>query len=206
MEEDKVLLDRKTLKAIVSESRMDILKLLSAKQYTQTDIADLLGLGASTVKEHLDTLEKADLVKKEVTTRKWKYYSLTLKGKRLVDPRSVRVLFAFGISLVATIGVGVTLAKQLFLKSTLAIVSAEARAAPMMANDAVTGTLEAAAPQAMQAGAQEFAKASVSETIQGAVGADPSGILVLVFLLFVVISAFLAGNMVRKKPIIVRKK
>ena len=77
--EEKITIDMGTLKAIVVESRLNILKLLSEKSYTLTDIANLLEIKPSTVKEHLDILVKAGLITKEETERKWKYYSLTFK-------------------------------------------------------------------------------------------------------------------------------
>lgn len=117
--EEKILIDKETLKAIAVETRLNILKLLTQKEYTLSDLSGMLGLGNSTVKEHLDTLCKAGLIKKEETDRKWKYYSLTFKGKRLVQPREVKVLFAFAFSLIATIGVAVAFVKKIFFQQVM---------------------------------------------------------------------------------------
>ena len=40
--EEKILIDKDTLKAITVDSRLNILKLLSAKQYTLSEIAETL--------------------------------------------------------------------------------------------------------------------------------------------------------------------
>ncbi len=102
--EEKVLINKITLKAITSDTRYNILKLLSEKNMTLSDISKKLKLSNSTVKEHLDLLLKSDLVKKEETNRKWKYYSLTNEGKKLIKPQEMKVYFAFLISLIATAG------------------------------------------------------------------------------------------------------
>lgn len=107
--EEKILLDKQTLKALVVDTRMSILKLLVQKSYTLSDISEILGLKNSTVKEHLDKLVSAGLVKKEDTDRKWKYYKLTFKGRRIIEPKEVKVLFSFIITAIAAIGVGIRL-------------------------------------------------------------------------------------------------
>jgi DNA-binding MarR family transcriptional regulator len=104
MEDEKILIDRKTLKAISSDTRMDLLKYLSKRKYTLSELSNKLNLKASTVKEHLDNLINSDLVEKENTENKWKYYSLTEKGKKLVNPKEVKLLISFIISFIATIG------------------------------------------------------------------------------------------------------
>jgi DNA-binding transcriptional ArsR family regulator len=102
--EERFVLNKKTARALSVDTRTNILKILSQHHYTLSDIAELLGLGNSTVKEHLDILVDAGLVKREKTTRKWKYYSLTLKGKSLIKPREITILVSFVTTLVAAIG------------------------------------------------------------------------------------------------------
>lgn len=104
MEDEKILIDRKTLKAISSDTRMDLLKYLSKRKYTLSELSKKLNLKDPTVKEHLDNLIASDLVKKEETENKWKYYSLTEKGKKLVNPKEVKLFISFIISFIATIG------------------------------------------------------------------------------------------------------
>jgi DNA-binding MarR family transcriptional regulator len=105
MEDEKILIDRKTLKAISSDTRMDILKYLSSRKYTLTELSEKTSLKNPTIKEHLDHLIDSNLVKREESDNKWKYYSLTEKGKKLVKPKEVKILISFVISLIATFGV-----------------------------------------------------------------------------------------------------
>lgn len=104
MEEEKILIDRKTLKAIASDTRMDILKELSKRKYTLSELTTKLNLKGPTIKEHLDNLIDADLVKREESDNKWKYYFLTEKGKKLVKPKEIKVLISFVVTLFATFG------------------------------------------------------------------------------------------------------
>lgn len=80
-------IDRKTLKALAADTRLDILKSLSRRRKMPSELSKELNLAASTVIEHLDRLEEADLVRREETGHKWIYYSLTEKGESLVKPR-----------------------------------------------------------------------------------------------------------------------
>jgi DNA-binding transcriptional ArsR family regulator len=104
MEEEKILIDRKTLKAIASDTRMDLLKELSKRKYTLSELTTKLNLKGPTIKEHLDNLIDADLVKREESDNKWKYYFLTEKGKKLVKPKEIKVLISFVVTLFATFG------------------------------------------------------------------------------------------------------
>lgn len=104
MEDEKILIDRETLKAISSDTRMDILKYLSKRKYTLSEISKKINLKNPTVKEHLDHLISAGLVVKEDSSNIWKYYSLSEKGRKLIKPKEIKVLISFVISLFATFG------------------------------------------------------------------------------------------------------
>ena len=80
-------IDRKTLKALSADTRLDILKSLSKRRKMPSELAKELNLATSTVIEHLDRLEEANLVKREETGHKWIYYSLTEKGESLIKPK-----------------------------------------------------------------------------------------------------------------------
>lgn len=80
-------IDRKTLKALGADTRMDILKSLKQRRKTSSELSKELKLAPSTILEHLGKLEGADLVKREETGHKWIYYNLTKKGTNLVKPR-----------------------------------------------------------------------------------------------------------------------
>jgi DNA-binding transcriptional ArsR family regulator len=104
MEDERILIDRQTLKAIASDTRMDILKLIYYRKYTLSEISFKLKLSAPTIKEHLVHLINSNLVIREESKNKWKYYTLTDKGKKLVNPKEIKVLISFMVSLFATFG------------------------------------------------------------------------------------------------------
>ncbi|MFA6049005.1 MAG: winged helix-turn-helix domain-containing protein [Candidatus Micrarchaeia archaeon] len=101
---DEIVLDREAFKALAADSRVAILKKLSKRRMTGSELAGDTGLGASTVKEHLDNLERVGLVAKSEggATRKWKYYELTQKGRRIVEPKGVpaQVWLVLGLALI----------------------------------------------------------------------------------------------------------
>ncbi|HEX55206.1 MAG: hypothetical protein DRO90_01870 [Candidatus Altiarchaeales archaeon] len=99
---DKIVLDRETFKALAIETRIKILKLLNERyQLTLTDIAKELNLAPSTVKEHLDKLISAGLIRQVDKGMKWKYYRLTIKGNKIMNPYEKRVMIILGIGIVA---------------------------------------------------------------------------------------------------------
>lgn len=96
---DRIPLDQPTLKALAGETRVRIMKLLDVKPRTQTDLAGELRMSMPTVAEHLHALEDAELVEREETTRKWKYYSLTQKARMLLHPNTTTIWFVLGLFL-----------------------------------------------------------------------------------------------------------
>lgn len=97
--EDKIILDKKVFKALASDTRTSILKILGNKKQTLSDLAASLGLSKPTVKEHLSVLVKVGLIEKIDEGRKWKYYKLTDKGKGFVEPKEVKVWVTFAVSI-----------------------------------------------------------------------------------------------------------
>lgn len=98
-------INRQTLKALASESRLEILKALAERRKMPAELARQLGLSGSTIVEHLNLLERAGLIKRLETGHKWIYYELTDKGASLAKPRfpvqfiimlSLGVIFIFG--------------------------------------------------------------------------------------------------------------
>jgi len=60
----------------VGKTKRDILKLLSKKQYTLTDISRMLSLSPSTVKQHMDELQEMGAIQpvENEFIKRWKYY------------------------------------------------------------------------------------------------------------------------------------
>jgi len=94
-------IDRKTLKALAADTRLDILKSLGKRRKMPSELSRELSLAPSTVIEHLNRLEEADLVRREETGHKWIYYNLTEKGESLIKPRfPVQFILVLSISLI----------------------------------------------------------------------------------------------------------
>lgn len=107
--EDKITIDKETLKAIASDTRLNILKSLEKKKKTLSDLSTELKLSNPTIKEHLEVLSKAGIVKKEESLRKWKYYSLSFKGKQLLKPNETKLFLALMISIIGVISFGIVM-------------------------------------------------------------------------------------------------
>ena len=195
--EEKILIDKETLKAIAVDTRLNILKLLLKKKYTLSDIAGILELGVSTIKEHLDILLKAELIKKEDTERKWKYYSLTFKGKRLIEPREIKVLFAFITTLIAAVGMTFIFAKNFLMKGAQTFAAEAPRALNVM--EAAKGTVVDES-----AGIVQLAE----ETVITGSQVSPYNLSIIMFiilLILIALSAFFFGTLLKKPQLIITK-
>ena len=106
-----ITLDQESFKALASEVRVDILKKLDERRQTVTDLSGLLSLSKPTLLEHLEKLQAAGLVKRVDEGRKWIYYELSPKGKKLLHPEKVAIVLALSCTVtLAAIGVFLILA------------------------------------------------------------------------------------------------
>ncbi|MFH1520446.1 MAG: winged helix-turn-helix domain-containing protein [Candidatus Micrarchaeota archaeon] len=101
MDEDKIVLDRKSFEALAVDSRVRILKSLKQRRKTLSELAKEQKMSISGVKEHLETLEKVNLIKKIDDGHKWKYYELTKKGNEIIGPKEIRVWILLVTAVVA---------------------------------------------------------------------------------------------------------
>ena len=86
---DFISLDKKSLKALSSDSRIKILKILGKKKRaTISQLSRITGLNKSTVYAHIRQLLDAGFVKKLDGSNIWVYYELTQKGKNLFYPKN----------------------------------------------------------------------------------------------------------------------
>ena len=99
MNPENIVIDKKTIKALNVKSRLHILELIQEKPKTLSMLAEELQLKASTISEHLKELEIADLIRKEKTERKWKYYYTTKKSEKILSPYETKVIFTLFSSL-----------------------------------------------------------------------------------------------------------
>ena len=92
----KVTLELKDFKALASESRLDILKVLDGKNMSLQDISTATNLHEVTIHEHLTKLVEAGFVKKqEREGHKWVFYRLSWKGASLLHPENTKVVVLF---------------------------------------------------------------------------------------------------------------
>jgi DNA-binding transcriptional ArsR family regulator len=95
----KITLDRDTFKVLAADTRIDILKRLKEHKLTLTDLSQQMEMSPSTIKEHLDRLVEAGLIKGDERGMKWKYYSLTDKGLGILSPDETKVWIMLGTSI-----------------------------------------------------------------------------------------------------------
>jgi DNA-binding transcriptional ArsR family regulator len=134
------VLDRTTLKAMSTDTRQEIVKLLVKRPYTASELAKILGKHVTTITEHLGVLERSDVIRKKESNNKWVYYTLTNKGEKFFKPYYSWVLI-LSFSLVAfAVGIYETLFVQFQATATTMDESAAVRTfnAPAAAVTTVT--------------------------------------------------------------------
>lgn len=104
--DDTIKLDRRSFEALAADSRVRLLKALSGRRKTLTELAKELGLSNSTTKEHLAVLVDAGLIAQLDEGRKWKYYELTRKGKKVANPTPAKFVIMLAVSLFLVLGSG----------------------------------------------------------------------------------------------------
>ena len=92
-EDQKIMLDSSSFKALASETRVLILKELDKKRSTASETAKALGISVQAASEHLENLRVAGLVERSNDGRKWVYFTLTEKGQAVLHPESGKRLW-----------------------------------------------------------------------------------------------------------------
>ncbi|MBM3282086.1 MAG: winged helix-turn-helix transcriptional regulator [Candidatus Diapherotrites archaeon] len=103
---DEITLDKEVFKALAGDTRVSVLKSLMERRKTQSELAKELSLAAPTIKDHLDILQKAQLVREVDDGHKWKYIELTVKGKALLQPADKRIMVLLGTSVFGIVASG----------------------------------------------------------------------------------------------------
>ncbi len=115
---DKIALDKKTLGALSSETKVNILKSLDIRRMTASELSKKLNLPKSTIHENLKRLIDADLVKKNDDNNTNRvYYELTEKGITILHPHKMTKIILL-LSSAALSFVGGIIEIYLFIKST----------------------------------------------------------------------------------------
>ncbi len=211
-EGDKITLDRDTFKALAVDTRVKILRILDDRQHTLSDLAEELGMAPSTIKEHLDTLVAAGLIRQEDKGMKWKYYKLTTKGKQIINPYEKKVwiiLATMAVALMASLYALYTRLQELMIPLPYAQTlseSAEREAPSSLAAGAYNSCDTSAplnatpAPEVMK-GAAEATSSTIQQTIPHAVANAPviPYLELIAALLFAVFLGICLGYLVKRK-------
>jgi len=137
-------LDKQSLKALANDTRVEILKQLDKRRYTHSELAGELELSVPTIKEHCEALVKAGLIERQEEGRKWKYYSLTKKGRGVLRPEELRIWIVLSMLVLSAVGAVATFVNRLApepLRARTAVAEgamAEAMMAPASMEPAVS--------------------------------------------------------------------
>ncbi len=129
-------IDRRIIKALSAERRIEILKSLSKRRKMPSELSRELNLAAPTILEHLSILEEAGLVSRIETGRKWIYYDLTEKGKVIIKPK-----YPVNFVLVLTLGIILSIAglfRYFFNSATVFVAAAQTTATAGKATENAT--------------------------------------------------------------------
>ncbi|HIH10484.1 MAG TPA: winged helix-turn-helix transcriptional regulator [Candidatus Diapherotrites archaeon] len=104
----EISLSTSEFKALSSESRTRILKLLDERNHTLSELSAKTSMAAPTIKQHAAILMQSGLIELRDEGRKWKYYALTRKGKELLSAQkapstNILIILSSGI-VVALLG------------------------------------------------------------------------------------------------------
>ena len=100
---DKVQLSKSEFKALSSDTRNQIIKLLRQRNFTLSELSQKMSLSAPTVKQHLNVLLDSGLIELKDEGRKWKYYSLSRKGKKIAFQEQTQFMIVLAVSSIAVV-------------------------------------------------------------------------------------------------------
>lgn len=111
-------LDDALLKVLSSESRREIMRLLAERRMTGAELATRLDLGKPAVSEHLKKLLEAGLIDRlDDPERRWVYYSLSARGRSILEPQRVRFYLVLAVAALALmLGMALALGLVAFLE------------------------------------------------------------------------------------------
>jgi DNA-binding transcriptional ArsR family regulator len=176
----RVELDRKSLFALASDTRLDILRALQPMRRTVTQLSESLGIDKAAVHRHLKTLEGGGLVKR-YEEHGFVYYGLSWKARDLVSPNEhTRIVVLLSASLVIAVC-------ALFF--TLIALSA-------LNSNGIFGSREAQNPPYDQAQADYHTSRSISENL---VFSAPATILMVISAVLLVAGAVTLARKPRQK-------
>ncbi len=134
-------IDKKTIRALSSETRIKIMKSLGKRRKMPSELSRELKLATSTITKHIDKLEEARLVKKSPRGKKFIYYDLSERGRAMIKPK-------FPVQFVLMLGLGILLMvvsiPNLFISKSLNLMASAGAPRAEMAE--TIGTAQTVAP------------------------------------------------------------
>lgn len=193
----KISLDSNVFKALSAKSRVDILKHLNKRKYTQSELSQLMNIKVPSVKEHLNELEKAELVKKLDEGRKWKYYELTYKAKSLLHPEEKQIFIALGTFLLSAFGTG-----YLFWKDKLNLgmnYSSSAESYSSIADNSAAMYKAAPMIEAVRESPPALITQSSAKAIPASIYSEPNYLLGILLIVSLIALIFLVYFLIKRK-------
>lgn len=100
---ERIILDAASFKVLSSKMKVSILKALDKRKMTLTDLSTTLNITKPGLLKHIGELVEAGLVLKEEKKRKWIYYELSFKGRRILHPETVIVTILLSSAIISLI-------------------------------------------------------------------------------------------------------
>ena len=139
----EVALTKNEFKALSSEARVNILKMLNERNFTLSELSTKMSMAPPTVKQHASILSDCGMIELKDEGRKWKYYSLTKKGKEIVSSKEKQTNFLIILGSSAVVLIGIALLFSNFLMTQQNALDAGSElgdgALPMMQASETTG-------------------------------------------------------------------
>ncbi len=203
----EVTLGSNEFKALSSDNRVKILKMLNERKYTLTEIAKKLSLTSPSSKQHLEILLKSQLVQLIDEGRKWKYYELTRKGKDLLDAeeRQTTILLLLSVTGIMFFGLLFLYTNPYLLQAGSAGLEYASSSGPALEAQVTSGTAPSAENDAVAGSADktglEITNEAPAETLRVSQIEKPDTIPVAIALIVVagiMILLVLQYNKIRK--------
>ncbi len=188
--ENEIRLSSSEFKALASETRAGIIRLLKQRNHTLTELSKKLRLAAPTIKQHLSVLENAELIQELDEGRKWKYYCLTRKGKNIFAAETpVNVFIVLGISILALAGIFYSFIGMLSMQ---AMSAAPQSASPVFIESSDQLVKSTATGDAVSEAAPEILNGASRALLQPVLGQDVLTMVVALVVVSMIVGYFLA--------------
>lgn len=100
----EIVVPLRSLHALSSSARMEVLRALRARRMTAAEVAAVLRIRKSSAHKHLSRLAAAGFVTRHDDNRVWVYYSLTPRGRHLVSSERPRFALLLAASVAVVVG------------------------------------------------------------------------------------------------------